>query len=184
MREPELIFLDTETTGLNPPEDLLVEVAIISEDGAVLLDTLVNPKRRIGYATTIHGITDEMVRNAPTLEALWPEIRQIVTGKHVVIYNAQFDAGFFPDRLECAARISCAMERFAPIYGEWNHRFGDYKWKKLTTAAKYINYEWEGPAHRALADTSATRTLWAWMEAHSVGGGEWCPPRSASGRAD
>jgi DNA polymerase-3 subunit epsilon len=157
-------FLDTETTGLHPPHDKLVELAIINEAGDVVLDTLVNPERPIGYATQIHGISDEMVSTAPTMENLWPKIRNIVVGSHIVIYNAQFDTRFFPDQLNCAAKVSCAMLRFAPIYGEMHPYYGDYAWQKLTTAAACINYEWVGDAHRALADTLATRALWIWME--------------------
>ena len=157
-------FLDTETTGLHPPHDKLVELAIINEAGDVVLDTLVNPERPIGYATQIHGISDEMVASAPTMENLWPQIFNIVTGNHIVIYNAQFDTRFFPDQLNCAAKISCAMLRFAPIYGEMHSYYGDYAWQKLTTAAACIDYEWVGDAHRALADTLATRALWIWME--------------------
>jgi|TARA_Y100000310_G_C20567486_1_gene756261 DNA polymerase-3 subunit epsilon len=160
----QTIFLDTETTGLYPSKDKLVEIAIVDSSGKVLLDTLVNPGREIGYATSIHGITDDMVQDAPTLMELWPEIRRIVTGHHIVIYNAEFDIGFFPDNLACAKSISCAMERFAVIYGDWNDYFGDYTWQKLTTAAKHIEYQWQGPEHRALSDTLATRALWVWME--------------------
>jgi len=157
-------FLDTETTGLHPPDDKLVEVAIVADDGETVLDTLVNPERPIGFATQIHGISDEMVAAAPTMENLWPQIHDIVTGNHIVIYNAQFDTRFFPDQLNCAAKISCAMLRFAPIYGEMHSYYGDYAWQKLTTAAACIDYEWVGDAHRALADTLATRALWIWME--------------------
>lgn len=157
------LFLDTETTGLHPPKDKVVEVAIADDAGNVLLDTLVNPGRPIGFATTIHGITDEMVSSAPTLESLWPKIRRIVEGHHLVIYNAQFDTRFFPDNLNCAEKISCAMLKFAPIYGDRHPRHKDYKWQKLTTAAEYIGYKWVGDAHRALADVLATRALWAWM---------------------
>ena len=164
MKQNEIIFLDTETTGLNPPKDRLVEIAIISLSGDVLLNILVNPEREIGFATTIHGITDAMVCFEPTFEEIWPKVREIVTGKHLVIYNAQFDTRFFPDNLECAEKISCAMLRFAPIYGEWNSHFNDHKWQKLTTAADFIGYRWEGDAHRALADTMATRALWDWMD--------------------
>lgn len=102
-----------------------------------------------------------MVATAPMLEDLWPEISQIVSGKHIVIYNAQFDTKFFPDNLSCAGQISCAMLRFAPIYGQRNPRYSDFTWQKLTTAAQFIGYEWVGDAHRALADT---RALWHWMD--------------------
>ncbi len=158
------LFLDTETTGLHPPKDKMVEIAIADSDGRVLLDTLVNPGRPIGFATTIHQITDEMVSSAPSLERLWPKIQSIARGNHVVIYNAQFDKRFFPDQLSCAEKISCAMLRFAPIFGEKHSRYKTNKWQKLTTAAQYIGYNWEGNAHRALADVLATRALWHWME--------------------
>lgn len=157
-------FLDTETTGLHPPHDKLVELAIINETGDAVLDTLVNPERAIGFATQIHGISDAMVATAPTMETLWPQIRDIVAGNHIVIYNAQFDTRYFPDQLKCAAKISCAMLRFAPIYGEVHPTYGSFTWQKLTTAAAHIDYEWVGDPHRALADTLATRALWIWME--------------------
>ena len=43
----------------------------------------------VGFATKIHGISDEMVLDAPTLEDLWPTISGIIQGNHVVIYSAQ-----------------------------------------------------------------------------------------------
>jgi DNA polymerase III subunit epsilon len=159
------LFLDTETTGLNPPKDKIVEVAIADIDGNILLNTLVNPEREIGFATTIHHITDDMVCEAPTLRQLWPQIQEIVSDNKIVIYNAQFDTRFFPENLECANEISCAMLRYAIIYGDKHPVYGSYKWQKLTAAAAHIGYVWEGEAHRALADVFATCALWKWMEA-------------------
>ncbi len=160
----QTFFLDTETTGLHPPHDKLVEVAIVNEAGDIVLDTLVNPERPIGFATEIHGISDEMVENAPTLEKLWPQIFEIIESNHVIIYNAQFDTKFFPDALNAAAKISCAMLEFAPIFGQIHPGYNDYTWQKLTTAAQFIGYDWIGDPHRALADTRATRALWIWMK--------------------
>ncbi len=168
----QTFFLDTETTGLSPPRDKLVEVSIINEAGDVLLDTLVNPERPIGFATTIHGISDEMVAGAPTLADLWPKIFGIIKDGHVVIYNANFDIRFFPDNLNCAGKVSCAMLQFAPIYGQRHPFHEDFTWQKLTTAAEYINYAWIGDPHRALADTRATRALWIWMKDRMLSGQE------------
>ena len=158
------LFLDTETTGLHPPKDGLVEIAIADLDGNVLLNTLVNPERPIGFASSIHNITDDMVKGAPTAAEIWPQVRRIVTGNHVVIYNSQFDTRFFPDGLSCASKISCAMLRFAKVYGETTNKPGGYKWQKLIKAADHIGYKWQGNAHRALADVNATRAVWEWME--------------------
>ena len=159
------LFLDTETTGLHPPRDKLVEVAIIGLDGKVLLNTLVNPGRKIGSgAIAIHHITDDMVATAPTLKQLWPEIQDVVRGSHLIIYNSAFDTRFFPGRLGCARKVTCAMKRFARIYGQWNPKYGDHRWQKLIKAAEHVGYTWECEAHRALGDVLATRAVWKWME--------------------
>jgi DNA polymerase III epsilon subunit-like protein len=158
------LFLDTETTGLNPPRDKLVEIAVVDENGDVVLDSLVNPLQPIGDAKKIHGITDQMVQNAPTLRDLWPTIEALVTGCHVVIYNAGYDAKFFPRRLAAAERISCCMQRFAGVYGDWSTYHQSYTWKPLKTAMDFVGGRWSGKAHRALADARACRTVWQWLE--------------------
>lgn len=157
-------FLDTETTGLTPPGDKLVELAIVDETGAPVFDTLLNPGRPIGFASTIHGITDSMVSRAPRFESIWPKVQQTIKGSHVVIYNSTFDQKFFPGWLDCASHISCAMRRFAPIFAERTTGRSSNRWQKLTTAAEHIGYKWEGQAHRALADARAARAVWHWMD--------------------
>lgn len=161
-----LLFLDTETTGLSAADgDRIVEIAIVDVRGRTLVNTLVNPRRPIPRdASRIHGITDRMVERAPALADLWPELERILSGKQVVIYNAAYDRQFFPDRLACTARISCAMLAFAKAYGEWNPRFGDFRWQRLETAAEHVGHTWEGQAHRALADALACRSVWRWLE--------------------
>jgi DNA polymerase III epsilon subunit-like protein len=161
-------FLDTETTGLHPPEDAIVELAIVDEAGRPVVNTLLNPGRPIGFATSIHGITDAMVSRSPRFEDVWPEVKSLLSGQHVVIYNASFDRKFFPGRLGCAAQVSCAMRRFAPLYGERSLGFKSYRWQKLIKAAEHIGYRWEGQAHRALADAMAARAVWRWMESRAA----------------
>jgi DNA polymerase-3 subunit epsilon len=153
------LYLDTETTGLHPPDDRIVEIAIVDDDGAALLDTLVNPERRIGFASTIHGITDAMVAGAPTFDMLERDIAALVEDAHVVIYNASFDVKFFPDALGGAARISCAMRRYARALGGARGR-----WHKLAVAADHVGHDWDGAAHRALADARAARSVWRWLD--------------------
>ena len=85
------IFLDTETTGLSHQRDRIVEIALVDEEGNVLLDTLVNPNRRIpAHASTVHGITDQMVRKKKNIYALLPQINALIGGHDVIAYNAPF----------------------------------------------------------------------------------------------
>lgn len=153
------VFLDTETTGLSPSAgDTIVEVAIVGADGRALLDTLVDPRRSIPYgASRVHGISDAMVRGKPTLADLMPEIRRIVGGEQVVIYNATFDTPFFPGHLREAQRIDCAMRRYSEAIGV-------SRWQKLDVAAHRVGHVWSGAAHRAKADALACRSVWAWLE--------------------
>jgi DNA polymerase III epsilon subunit-like protein len=159
------VFIDTETTGFGADTHEIVEIAVVGRAGKVLLNTLVNPRRTIPYyATAVHGITDDMVCDAPTLRQLWPDVKHLVRGSHAVIYNAAFDRRFFPDDLRCAADLSCAMHAFSRTYAD---RHGlRYVRKNLEFAATHINYEWVGERHRALSDAFACRALWQGIPAH------------------
>jgi len=163
-------FLDTETTGFSARNgDRIVEIAIVDLYGNPLLNSLVNPERNIPFdAQRVHGITDNLVRKAPTLGDLWKDIDRILRGHHVVMYNAAFDRQFFPDNLGCASNISCAMLRFAKARGEINPKYGDYRWHTLEIAAGYVGHRWTGEAHRALADALACRSVWTWLEKRNL----------------
>ena len=145
------VYLDTETTGVTD-DDEIVEITIIDDNGKPLINTLVKPVYHSSWpgAERVHGISPIEVRHAPTQSQISDDIRKIVKGAQVVIYNSPFDSKFLPE-LEDAAEIKCAMRAFA----EWNNS----RWIKLTNATKIIGYEWEG-AHRALADTLALRAVW------------------------
>ena len=162
----DIYFLDTETTGLSVTTGArIVEIAIVDLHGEPLLNTLVNPEEPIpSAAQQVHGISDEMVASAPTIMELWPDIREILSNQHVIIYNASFDTQFFPSTLQCAAKISCAMLSFAEVYGEPNTRYGGFKWQRLEDAARHVAHEWTGSSHRALADALACRSVWLWLE--------------------
>ena len=166
-KDKPLVFLDLETTGLEASRNEIVEIAIIDEEGNTLVDSLVKPKRRKRWpdAEAVHGIGPKQVDDAPTLDSLMPKIAEAVQGKRVVIYNAEFDSKFLPGVLRKAAVIHCCMLQYAEFVGEWNEYHGNYRWHKLTVAARDAGYKFEGGAHRALSDCKATRAVWRYMEA-------------------
>lgn len=90
LADPATVVLDTETTGLGSA--FMVEVAVLAVDGAVMLDTRVNPGVPIpDEAIEIHGISDADVRDCPTFADLWPRLRDLLADRRIVIYNADFD---------------------------------------------------------------------------------------------
>lgn len=164
------VVLDTETTGLYDDAQI-VQIAIVDDYSNVLLDTLVKPTIAIPMdATRIHGITNEMVQNAPGWDQVVGLVFDILSQANaLIIYNADYDLRIIDQ--SCAAieldtddlwtrqpPTFCAMNRFAEIYGEWNDYHQSYRWQKLETAARYYNLPVSN-AHTALGDCLMTRAV-------------------------
>jgi DNA polymerase-3 subunit epsilon len=91
-----IVFLDLETTGLSLTQDRVVEIAMlkVSTDGSRQMKRrLINPEKQIpAEVSAIHGITDEMVKDAPTFKQVANEIRQYLEGADLGGYNSnKFD---------------------------------------------------------------------------------------------
>lgn len=164
-KQYDYVVLDTETTGLEH-DDEIVEIAIVSNTGEVLLNTLVKPYSPIPpdcYAVKIHGITNEMLENAPRWHEIYPQVKDIVKSNKVIIYNEKFDRRLIEQTCSKYGLKSplkqthCAMLE----YGEW---FGDGRWHKLSKAVEYMDLSFEGQQHRALADCLATLAVYQTMQ--------------------
>lgn len=152
------VILDTETTGLDGAAEIC-QIAIIDHTGAVLLDTLVKPTLPIPLAASrIHGITDETVQDAPLWADVREQVQQIVAGKIVLIYNAEYDTRLMrqsdrmavqgtvvPDFKTLAIESLCVMDRYSTWVGDWSDWHGNYRWQCLP-----------GGDHSALGDCRAT----------------------------
>lgn len=89
-----VVVLDTETTGV-ADTDRVIEVALITLDlsGAVIdeWDTLVNPQHDVG-PTWLHGITHEMLTDAPTFGQILQPLSERLNGAIACAHNLPFDA--------------------------------------------------------------------------------------------
>jgi DNA polymerase-3 subunit epsilon len=91
--------VDVETTGVRAGgNDRITEIAVVVVQGGrreVVFDSLVNPGRPIPpVIRAITGITDEMVRDAPSFEAVADQVLAALAGRIFVAHNARFDWGF------------------------------------------------------------------------------------------
>lgn len=161
----DYVVLDTETTGLEY-DDEIVEIAIVSNTGEVLLNTLVKPYSPMPpdcYAVKIHGITNKMLENAPRWHEIHEQVQNIVKNNKVIIYNEKFDSRLIEQTCSKYGLKSplkqthCAMLE----YGKW---FGDGRWHKLSKAVEYMGLSFEGQQHRALSDCLATLAVYQMMQ--------------------
>lgn len=99
------IFLDTETTGLNPDQgDRLLEIGCVElldrRPSGANLHHYVNPQRSSHPdALRVHGITDEFLADKPLFADIVDELLAYLAGAEVVIHNAAFDIGFIDAEL-------------------------------------------------------------------------------------
>ncbi|MBI3163787.1 MAG: DEAD/DEAH box helicase family protein [Chloroflexi bacterium] len=93
-----LVSLDIETTGLDEDRDSIIEIAAVRFNGKRREDefnTLVNPGKHIpDFITGLTGIDDAMVRQAPRLRDILPELTAFIGDAPIIGHNVKFDAGF------------------------------------------------------------------------------------------
>lgn len=100
------IFLDTETTGLNPHQgDRIVEIACVEMLSRRLsgqqLHFYLNPERASSpEAARIHGLSDEFLADKPLFSAVAQELIDFLRGSELIIHNATFDLGFLDAELK------------------------------------------------------------------------------------
>jgi hypothetical protein len=150
LRPGQAVILDTETTGLGRGA-VVVEIAVIdASTGETLLDTLVHPGgcEMSPGAADVHGLTDDVLQDAPPWAEVLPALVRACAGKTVLSYNAEFDHALIWQ--------TSARDGLVPLLGElgnvdrWdcvmNRRSDRYqldRWLRLDGG------------HRALADCHA-----------------------------
>lgn len=156
------IVVDLETTGLDPFSGCeIIEIGateIVSNKIGKNYSRLVKPKGIIpSYITNITSITNDMVKDAKSLEQVLPNFRQYVGDTTIIAHNAKFDLKFLNYYLEILGlekikNYICTLEMLK--------KCKSYKGKnkKLETACDYYNIVNEH-AHRANSDTLATAKL-------------------------
>jgi DNA polymerase-3 subunit epsilon len=153
-----IVFFDIESTGINVATDRIVEFSYLKifPDGRKASKTyLVNPTIPISAeATSIHGITNEDVKDAPTFNEIAKEIAREFEGCDLGGYNSNtFDIPMLAEEfLRAGVDIDFKKHRFVDV------KVIFHKMEQRTLSAAYqfyCNKELDG-AHSAEADTLAT----------------------------
>lgn len=157
MDAPPIAVVDVETTGFSK-HDRICEIAIINLSGDTLepkgeFTSLVNPQRDTG-PVWIHGISNEMVEQAPRFSQIQQEVAERIDGHVLVAHNLAFDqrmlkqewsrlnGNFYPGDGICTLKMT----------GE-----------KLVCAARHHKVRFDH-AHSALGDARTAAELFAVLD--------------------
>jgi len=159
-----ICFIDLETTGINVSTDKIVEIAIVKilPDGTKQNKRkLVNPEMSIPKgAADIHGISDEMVKDAPTFKQIANEIKQFIESSDLAGYNSnRFDIPMLNEEfLRAGISVDIETRKLLDVQKVYHMM----EQRTLSAAYKfYCNKNLED-AHSAEADATAT---WEVLEA-------------------
>lgn len=158
VRRTDVLYLDTETTGVRFGFDDVIDIGIVNGKGLVVLDQLIRPMVPIpADSEAVHGISNKAVANAPRLADVWGDLTKLLAGKILVSYNAAFDEQMLADAGTrrglipiVPKRWDCAMEAFAAFNGQLSHHRPGFRWINLGAAARILGLE--APEHRAVSD--------------------------------
>ena len=93
-----IVAFDLEMTGLSPVFDKIIEIAALKIDSngdVTTFHKMINPLITIpDYTIEYHGITNEMVRDCPSLKVPLKEFTDFYGNHPLLAHNAQFDMGF------------------------------------------------------------------------------------------
>jgi len=164
MTNDTMIAFDLETTGLYPIKDKIVEIGAVCfspKDSKVIneFQMLVNPNMPIpAEVTAIHGITDEMVLNAPMIKEALPKFMEFIGDAPLVAHNIGFDVGFLMAALSQYKIAppsnllidSCELSKIC-FKNSMNH--------KSDTMRSFLNLE-DSAHHRAMGDSYTVMRLY------------------------
>ena len=154
-----ICFFDLETTGTNPGKDRIVEIAVLKLDINNQKKEMVwrvNPECPIPEeASSVHGITDEMVKDQPIFKQISKEIYNFIEGCDLGGYNIdKFD---LPLLVEEFIRSGIDVSSFVKVKTvDVQTIFFKKEPRDLSSALKFYCNKDHGNAHTALDDTIAT----------------------------
>lgn len=159
-----ILFLDVESTGIDPMEDRIIElgVTVLNPDWSVTSRgwaTRFNPGIPIPQeATDVHGITDDDVRDCKPFSEWAPVIHKKMQGKDLGGYNLRrLDLPILDEEFRrCGLRLDLEGVRVIDvqaIYFKANPR-------TLADAVRQYCKRDHADAHGAGADAAATLDVW------------------------
>lgn len=155
INQEHFVCIDCETTGLDPNQDRIIEVAVVHftlEQVFGSCESLIDPQCPIPESSiAIHHITQEMVEGKPFISAFLPHVLDLIGKRIIVGHGVGFDIEVLAIAAERAG-IPCTLRHNLYIDTlRMARHYGDSPTNSLEQLRKHFNIEQEG-AHRAMND--------------------------------
>lgn len=158
------IFYDTETTGVRPDRDRIIEIAAYDPVREKTFEMLVKPDIPIpAEASAIHGITDSMVANSPTFKEVGIEFAEFCGDESVLIAhnNDTFDMLFLRNE---AARHEITWPSWTFVDSlKWSRRYRPDLPRHTLQFLREMYGVAANNAHRALDDVIVLHQIFVAM---------------------
>ena len=157
LEDATFCVFDLETTGFSAVTEKITEIGIMKLKNGEVIDEFscfVNPEKHIPERVTeVTNITDEMVKDAETIDKVFPKVLEFIKGSILVAHNAGFDTGFFK---QISKNLGYEYDYTSiDTLSLAKDLFPDYKKYKLGKIAENLGIKVE-VAHRALDDVDTT----------------------------
>lgn len=157
----DYVVLDFETTGFDCNKNKIIQIGAVRYRNFEKVDqfvTYVNPQSKISTKiTSITGITDSDVTNAPLINEVLPELLKFIDKDTVVAHNASFDMKFL---LQNMHNCNIGYQKFRVLDTLTLARKSiDTPNHKLETLKTFLNMDHHG-SHDSLEDCLVTGELY------------------------
>ncbi|MFA5474349.1 MAG: PolC-type DNA polymerase III [Acholeplasmataceae bacterium] len=165
-KDATFVVFDIETTGLSSARDQIIEIGAVKLKQSGIIEhfqRFVNPQESLStFTTELTSITDEMLKDAPTIDQVLPEFLAFAEGSILVAHNALFDIGHIAENAR-KLNIDFPHEYVVDTLNIARY-FYSQKLKRfnLKAVAKHFKVK-QTQHHRADDDAAVTAQIWLSM---------------------
>ncbi len=155
----KFVVLDVETSGLDPRNDRIVEIALVTFQNGEAIDkwnTLLNPEGSVG-PTNIHGISEFDVQDAPKFHEVADDVTSRISNLVIVAHNAKFDLAFLKNEFLRSANVVPELNFICTLSAS-SYYLPDISRRRLVDCCSEVGIEIQN-SHSALGDAVATGKL-------------------------
>lgn len=155
MEQQKFVCLDCETTGLDPVQDRIIEIAVVCFDFNTIyetFETLIDPERTIPLSSVeFHHIIQEMIIGKPTIKDVLPKLLTMIGNRIIIGHSVGFDIEILNQSAQRAGIPSTLKQNIYIDTLRMARYYGESPTNSLEQLRKHFNIDME-IAHRAMSD--------------------------------